>query len=172
MSELAAFVQKNWSTLLRALEVHIRLSFSAVALGICIAVPLGILLTRFPKAARQVLAIVGVFQTIPSMVMFGLAIPLLGIGSKTALVVLVIYSILPILQNTYTGIAEVPRQYTEAAKGMGMNTLQALGRVEIPLALPVIVSGIQLSAVYIISWATVAALVGAGGWGILSIPAL
>lgn len=165
MSDLPIFLQRNWGTFVNALGTHLKLSFSAVAIGICIAVPTGILLTRFPKAAKKVLAGVGVLQTVPSMVMFGLAMPLLGIGIRTALVVLIIYSILPILRNTYTGISEIPEKYIIAARGMGMNGFQMLMRVELPLAGSVIISGIQLSAVYIISWTTIAALVGAGGLG-------
>ena len=113
------------------------------------------------------MAVLGILQTIPSMVMFGLLLPVTGIGKPTAIIVLTIYSILPILRNTYTGITEVSNGYIEAATGMGMNSLQIFFRVELPLALPVIVTGIRLSSVYIISWATVAAIIGGGGLGIL-----
>lgn len=165
MNNFAVFFARNKGALIHALNIHLRISFTAVLIGILIAVPLGILLTRYPKISSKVLGISGIFQTIPSMVMFGIALPLLGIGMRTALIVLIIYSVFPILRNTYTGISEIPEQYILAAKGMGMSTLQSLIQVEIPLARPVIISGIQISAVYIISWSTVAALVGAGGLG-------
>jgi osmoprotectant transport system permease protein len=165
MNNFAVFFARNKGALINALGIHLRLSFMAVIIGIFIAVPLGIILTRYPKISSKVLGISGIFQTIPSMVMFGIALPLLGIGMRTALIVLIIYSVFPILRNTYTGISEIPEQYILAAKGMGMNTVQSLIQVELPLARPIIISGIQISAVYIISWSTVAALVGAGGLG-------
>ena len=156
---------KNRAALVKAILEHLQVSFSAVAIGILIAVPLGIILTRYPKVGKRVLAVLGVLQTVPSMVMFGILLPLSGIGRPTAIIVLSIYSILPILRNTYTGIAEVPNNYLEAAAGMGMNSFQTLVRVELPIALPVIITGIRLSSVYIISWATVAAIIGGGGLG-------
>ena len=156
---------KNRSALLKAVFEHLQVSFSAVAIGILIAVPLGIILTRYPKVGKKALAALGVLQTVPSMVMFGILLPVSGIGRNTAMIVLSIYSILPILRNTYTGISEVPNDYLEAAAGMGMNSFQKLLRVELPIALPVIITGIRLSSVYIISWATVAAIIGGGGLG-------
>ncbi len=165
MNKSIAILQKNWPLLQTAFLEHIQISFFAVAIGIIISVPLGILLTRMPRLAKRVMAVMGILQTVPSMVMFGLLLPVTGIGKPTAVIVLTVYSILPILRNTYTGITEVPAGYTEAATGMGMNSLQTLFRVELPLALPVIVTGIRLSSVYIISWATVAAIIGGGGLG-------
>lgn len=165
MNSFIEAFQNNRELLFAAFIDHVRISFTAVAFGILIAVPLGIILTRHRVVGQKVLAVVGVLQTIPSMVMFGLLIPLTGIGKPTALIVLSMYSILPILRNTYAGISEVPPNYIEAATGMGMNNLQRLIRVELPIALPVIVTGIRISSVYIISWATVAAVVGGGGLG-------
>ncbi|MGI6404187.1 MAG: ABC transporter permease [Oscillospiraceae bacterium] len=165
MSKFISTLQKDWPLLQIAFIDHIQLSFFSVILGIVISVPLGILLTRIPRLAKRVMAVLGILQTIPSMVMFGLLLPVTGIGKPTAIIVLTIYSILPILRNTYTGITEVSNGYIEAATGMGMNSLQILFRVELPLALPVIVTGIRLSSVYIISWATVAAIIGGGGLG-------
>ena len=156
---------RNRNALVKAISEHLQVSFSAVAIGILVAVPLGIILTRYPKIGKKVLAVLGVLQTVPSMVMFGILLPLSGIGRTTAMIVLSIYSILPILRNTYTGISEVPNNYLEAAAGMGMNSFQTLIRVELPISLPVIISGIRLSSVYIISWATVAAIIGGGGLG-------
>lgn len=165
MSKFMYVLQKNWDDVVKAALEHMQLSFSAVAIGILIAVPLGIMLTRRPAVGKKVLAVMGVLQTVPSMVMFGLLLPVSGVGKLTARIVLVIYSILPILRNTYTGISEVPDDYIEAATGLGMSSMQTLLRVEFPIALPVIITGIRLSCVYIISWATVATIIGGGGLG-------
>jgi len=144
---------------------HISLVYTSVLIGTSIAVPLGIVLTRHHRLGQQVLAFMSILQTVPSLVMFGLLIPLTGIGRHTAIIVLSLYSILPILRNTYTGISEVPPDYIEAATGMGMSSAQTLLQVELPIALPAIVTGIRLSSVYIVSWATIAGLIGAGGLG-------
>ena len=155
----------NQRTLLNALLEHIWISYVSVLMGISLAVPIGIALTRRRWLGKKVLAVLGVLQTIPSMVMFGVLIPLFGIGKPTAMIVLTLYSILPILRNTFTGISEVPDNYVEAATGMGMTGMQVLFRIELPIALPVIVTGIRLASVYITGWATLAALVGGGGLG-------
>ena len=124
-----------------------------------------IICTRNLKIGKRVLSVLGIWHAVPSMVMFGLLLPAFGIGKLTARIVLVVYSILPILRNTYTGILEVPQDLTEAATGMGMDRFQVLFRVKLPVALPVIFAGIRLSSVYIISWATAAAIIGGGGLG-------
>ncbi len=165
MIDFIRFVAENRSDLYSALTQHIFITITAVLSGAVLAIPFGIFLTRRPAIANPVMAAVGVSQTIPSLVMFGIAMPILGIGVKTALVVLVIYSIFPILRNTFTGISGVDEKYKEAAKGMGMNGRQVLFNVEIPLAMPLIITGIRISTVYIISWATLAALIGGGGLG-------
>jgi len=165
MSSLIDTLIKRQDELLKALLEHIQLSYLSVLIGMLIAVPVGVALTRKKRLGKNVLAAMGVLQTIPSMVMFGILLPLTGIGKPTAMIVLAVYSILPILRNTYTGITEVPETCIEAATGMGMNGMQRLFRIELPIALPVIVTGIRLSSVYIISWATVAAIIGGGGLG-------
>jgi len=165
MNDFLSVLQKNSGVLWKAALEHVELSFSAVMFGVVIAVPLGIILTRNLKIGKRVLAVLGILQTVPSMVMFGLLLPAFGIGKLTARIVLAVYSILPILRNTYTGILEVPQDLTEAATGMGMDRFQVLFRVKLPVALPVIFAGIRLSSVYIISWATVAAIIGGGGLG-------
>ena len=155
----------NQGILLAALLEHIWISYTSVMLGILVAVPTGIVLTRHRRIGEKILAALSVLQTVPSMVMFGVLVPLAGIGKLTAMIVLTLYSILPILRNTFTGIVEVPDNYVEAATGMGMTSAQVLFRVELPIALPVIVTGIRLACVYTISWATLGALVGGGGLG-------
>lgn len=165
MNEFFKFVIEKQNDLFTALQQHIYISLSAVLIGAVIAIPAAIYLTRRPKIANPVMTTIGITQTIPSLVLFGLAMPVFGIGIKTGLIVLVIYSIFPILRNTYTGIKEIEPKYIEAAKGMGMNGMQILFNVEIPLAMPLIMTGIRISMVYIISWATLAALIGGGGLG-------
>lgn len=144
---------------------HVLLSFGSVGLGTAVAVPLGILLARHPGAARWLLSVVGMIQTVPSLAFLALAMPLLGIGLLPALVALFLYSLLPILRNTVTAIQGVDPSLVEAAHGMGMTPRQVLLRVELPLSLPVILTGIRVSTVYMISWATLAAFIGAGGLG-------
>lgn len=155
----------NGPAIVKSLGTHIMLVVVSVGLGTTIAIPLGVLLTRRRRMAPTVLAIAGTIQTIPGLVMLGFALVLLGIGTVPALAVLTIYSILPILRNTYTGICEVAPAYTDAAKGIGMTAAQRLFKVELPLALPTIISGIRVSTVYIVSWATLAGMIGAGGMG-------
>ncbi len=163
--ELFEIWAKHGDTMLKALGEHVFLAVTAVFLGMLVAIPLGIWLVDRDRYAKYVLGGVGVIQTIPSLALFGLVLPFLGIGTRPALFVLMLYSILPILRNTYTGIKEVSPVYVEAGKGMGMSRFQLLGYVELPLALPVIMAGIRISIVYIIAWATLAAAIGAGGLG-------
>lgn len=165
MADIVRFMISKRQLIVDATLQHIFISLVAVLLGALVAIPLGILLTRKKGMAKPIMAVAGIVQTIPSLVLFGLAMPVFGIGIKTGLIVLVLYSILPILQNTYTGIREVEHKYIEAAKGMGMGSIQVLLNIELPIALPVIVAGIRISTVYIISWATIAALIGSGGLG-------
>jgi osmoprotectant transport system permease protein len=165
MIETIIFMIQKKQLIWEATLQHVFIAGLAVLVGMMIAIPLGIWLTRQKTLAQPVITIAGILQTIPSLVLFGLAMPLFGIGVKTGLIVLILYSILPILQNTYTGIQEVDHQYKEAAKGMGMSPAQVLFNIELPIALPVIIAGIRISTVYIISWATVAALIGSGGLG-------
>lgn len=159
------FVLGNLSMILTAISQHILISATAVLLGILVAFPCGILLTQSPKVAKVVLGILGIVNTIPSLVLLGVAMMVLGIGFVPAVGVLFLYSLLPIMRNTYTGIREVDPQYIKAATGLGMTAMQIMTRVQIPLAAPVIISGIRISAVYIVSWGTLAAFIGAGGLG-------
>jgi len=163
--KLLQFIQAHQSEIQTSLLQHLQLVFFTVLIGIAVSIPAGILLSRHKKAAGPVLAIVGVIQTIPGLVMLGLALLLFGTGTLPALVVLTVYSILPILRNTYTGITEVDASLMEAGMGIGMTSTQMLFRIQLPLATPSIVSGVRISTVYIVSWATLAGLIGAGGLG-------
>lgn len=144
---------------------HLILSGGSILLAVLFAVPLGVLLTRAPRVAEPVMTVVGLLQTIPSVALLAFMIPLFGIGWPPALAALFLYALLPILRNTYTGITGVDRAMLEAGRGMGMTNGQLLLRVELPLALRVIMSGIRVSTVLIIGWATLAAFVGGGGLG-------
>lgn len=144
---------------------HFYISFIAILLGILVAVPLGALLTRLKKGSETVINIVGIFQTIPSLALLSIMLPIFGIGKLPAIAALFLYSLLPILRNTYVGIQAVNDTYLDAAKGMGMSKWQRLLQIELPLAASVIISGIKVSAVYVVSWTTLAAYIGAGGLG-------
>lgn len=165
MAEFFRFVAGNIPLIWTAVRQHIVICLVAECCGLVVALPLGIWLTRHQKAAGIVLGIFGIINTIPSLVLLGVAMIVLGLGFVPAVAVLFIYSLLPILRNTYTGITGVDAKYIKAARGMGMNRLQILRLVQVPLAMPVILSGIRMSSIYIISWATLSAFIGAGGLG-------
>jgi osmoprotectant transport system permease protein len=147
---------------------HLFLVGTAMTIAILIGIPLGILITRYPKLSKPILGFANVMQTIPSLALFGflLPIPIIGgIGEKTAIVALVLYSLLPIIRNTFVGISNVDPAVREAGRGMGMSDRQILLQVEIPLAMSVILSGIRVATVIGIGLATIASAIGAGGLG-------
>ena len=163
------FLQVNWPELLLLVRQHIVLVFISIVVAVLIGVPTGILLTRYRALRGPVLGIANVMQTIPSLALFGFLIPLPfigGIGSRTALVALVLYSLLPIIRNTVTGILGVEPSVREAAVAMGMTDGQVLRQVELPLAMGVIVTGIRVATVIAVGVTTIAAAVGAGGLGV------
>ncbi len=159
------FFQNSGVELLEKAGEHLMVSLCSLALGIMIAVPVAILIVNHKKIAQVVISICSVFQTIPSLALLAMMVPLFGVGKTPAIVALLIYSLLPILRNTYIGMVGVDENLLDAAKGMGMTSQQIIFKVQLPLALPVIMAGIRLSAVYVIGWATIAAYVGAGGLG-------
>lgn len=144
---------------------HIFLSFVALFIGILIALPLGMYVSRYRKFAEPVIGITAIMQTIPSLALFGFLVPLIGIGSKTALIALIIYALLPILRNVYAGITGVDQSIIEAGRGMGMTPNQILMKIELPIALPFIMAGIRTATVLTVGIATLATFVGAGGLG-------
>lgn len=147
---------------------HLFLVAVAMAIAILIGIPLGILITRYSRLAKPILGFANVMQTIPSLALFGILLPIPiigGIGEKTAIVALVLYSLLPIIRNTFVGINSVDPAVREAGRAMGMSDRQLLLQVEIPLALSVILSGIRLATVIGIGLATIASAIGAGGLG-------
>lgn len=162
---MVAFFQQYGIELLQKTWEQLYISLISLGLGIIVAVPLGIWLTKFPKGSQGVIAVVSMLQTVPSLALLALMIPIFGIGKVPAIVALFIYSLLPILRNTYIGMRDVDPVLIDSAKGMGMNGWQVMFSVSLPQALPVIMAGIRLSAVYLIAWATLASYIGAGGLG-------
>ena len=144
---------------------HFYISIISLLIAIVVAVPLGILLSETKRTANIVLTIAGVLQTIPTLAILALMIPIFGVGKTPAIVALFIYVLLPILNNTVLGVQNIDKNIIEAGTSMGMTKLQLMKDVELPLALPMIISGIRLSSVYVISWATLASYIGAGGLG-------
>ncbi|HEU4965815.1 MAG TPA: ABC transporter permease [Bacilli bacterium] len=155
----------RWPDILESTSQHIVLSLIAIFWAVLIAVPLGILLTRYRQLSGFVLGLVSVLQTIPSLALLGFMIPLFGIGPVPAIIAMVAYALLPILRNTYTGILDVDKALVEAARGMGMTRWQQLRMVELPLARPMIFAGIRTATVMTIGVATLASFIGAGGLG-------
>jgi osmoprotectant transport system permease protein len=163
------FLQQNWPELLTLIRQHIFLVFISIFIAVIIGVPTGVLLTRYQSLRSPVLGIANIMQTIPSLALFGFLIPLPfigGIGTRSALVALVLYSLLPIIRNTVTGIVGVEPSVREAAVAMGMTDGQVLRQVELPLAMGVIITGIRVATVIAVGVTTIAAAVGAGGLGV------
>ncbi|KTE91087.1 glycine/betaine ABC transporter [Desulfitobacterium hafniense] len=158
-------LEMRWPDLTTALLQHIELVFISMLIAITIGVPLGILITRVKALEGPVLGIAGILQTIPGLALLGFMIPLFGIGIKTAVAALFLYSLLPIIRNTFTGIKDVDKATIEAAKGMGMTDWQILTKVQLPLALSVMMAGIRTATVINVGTATLAAFIGAGGLG-------
>lgn len=146
---------------------HIELTLMAVLIAVCIGVPLGIFITNHKKLAKFVIGFANLVQAIPSLAILGFLIPVIGIGSAPAITMVVLYSMLPIIKNTYTGISNINPDTLEAAKGVGMTKAQTLKIVKIPLAMPIIMAGVRISAVTAVGLMTIAAFVGAGGLGYL-----
>ena len=165
MSKLLATFQERFGDWLTALGQHLQLSLLTLLLAVFLAVPLAVYLSTRKRASNWVLQVAGIFQTIPSMALLGLFIPIMGIGTLPALTALVIYAIFPILQNTITGLQGIDPSLEEAGVAFGMTKWERLKKFEIPLAMPVIMTGIRTAAEMIIGTATLAALIGAGGLG-------
>ncbi|NCC87616.1 MAG: ABC transporter permease, partial [Clostridia bacterium] len=135
------YVSENYLQIFNLLIEHLKLTAISVGLAILIGVPLGILISYSKKANKPVLGFANIVQAIPSLALLGFMIPLLGIGRVPAIVAVVLYSLLPIIKNTYTGIDNINPQTLEAAKGIGLTPVQILTKVQIPLSLPVIMAG-------------------------------
>ncbi len=165
MNNFIQTLSERKGELLEAAFQHLSISLISLLIAALIAIPLAIWAANHKKMAEVLLQITGVLQTIPSLALLGLLIPFVGIGTVPALIALVIYALLPIFQNTYIGLAEIDPSIEEAAVAFGMSRMRRLLKVELPIALPVIISGIRTALVLIIGTATLAALIGAGGLG-------
>ncbi|AYJ88733.1 MULTISPECIES: ABC transporter permease [Bacillus] len=165
MDQIIDFLEKNGGELLTKMWEHLYISLIAVVLGIIVAVPLGVVLTRMKRGAGFIIGIVNIFQTLPSLAILAFFIPILGVGKIPAIVALFFYSVLPILRNTYAGVQGVNKNLLESGKGIGMTTWEQIRLVELPLAVPVIMAGVRTSTIYLIGWTTLAAFIGGGGLG-------
>lgn len=159
------FIEQYGGQLISKTVEHFYISIIALLIAIVVAVPLGILLSKMKRTSNIVLTIAGVLQTIPTLAVLAVMIPIFGVGKLPAIVALFIYVLLPILNNTVLGVQNIDDNVKEAGTSMGMTRFQLMKDVELPLALPLILGGIRLSSVYVISWATLASYVGAGGLG-------
>ncbi|KJY61157.1 ABC transporter permease [Lactobacillus apis] len=162
---MSAFIAQHGSELLEKTWQQIYISAISLFLGIIVAVPISIILLKFPKTAKVVIALASMLQTIPALALLAMMIPFFGVGRVPAIIALFLYSLMPIMRNTYVGLTDVNPDTIDSARGLGMTKMQLILKVDIPLAMPVIMSGIRLSAIYVIAWATLASYIGAGGLG-------
>jgi len=158
-------VETFWDRLLRHTLEHFFLVGISLGAAILLALPLGVLAAKVPAAGHVILSVVGIIQTIPSLVLFVFMIPLLGIGGPPAMMALFLYSLLPIVRNTYAGLDDIPAQLLESAEALGLPASARLRLVELPIASTTILAGIKTSAVINVGTATLGALIGAGGYG-------
>lgn len=165
MDSIIQFLNENGMDMLVKTWEHIYISLIAAGLGILVAVPLGVALTRLPKIAGFVMGLLSIVQTFPSFAILAFFIPIFGVGKIPAIIALFFYSVLPILRNTYIGVKGVDANLIEAGRGMGMTTKERILLVELPMSTPVIMAGVRLATVYLIGWATLASYIGAGGLG-------
>ncbi len=162
------FMFQNRSEVLQLTLEHLWMVGCSMLLAILIGIPLGILITRWPRLNKPVLGSANIIQTIPSLALFGFLLPAPWIGARAdrlAILALTLYALLPLIRNTYVGIRGVDRSVIEAGRGMGMTGSQLLWQVELPLALGVIIAGVRVATVISVGLATIAAAIGAGGLG-------
>ncbi len=163
---LFEFYARNAGELWLLVRQHVGLVAVSTSIALSIGLPLGVVVARRPAWRGPVLGFANVFQTIPSLALFGLLIPVFGIGAWTAISALVVYALLPIVRNTYAGITGVDPAVREAGRGMGMTDRELLRLVELPLAAGVILAGVRVASVVSVGIATIAAAIGAGGLGV------
>lgn len=162
------FIAQNRIEVLDLTTEHLWLVGASITLAVLIGIPLGILITRWPVLSKPVLGSANIIQTVPSLALFGFLLPAPWIGARAdriAILALMLYALLPLIRNTYTGIKGVDPAVVEAGRGMGMTDRQLLWQVELPLALSVIIAGVRVATVLSIGLATIAAAIGAGGLG-------
>lgn len=147
MASFFQFMTSQKSQIIDLLVQHISLTLIAILIAILVGVPLGIIVSRVSFLRKPIIGFVNLIQAVPSMALLGLLIPLLGIGSTPAIFMVVIYSLLPIVKNTYTGLTSIDPVILESAKGIGLTRNQTLFRIQLPIALPIIMAGVRISAV-------------------------
>lgn len=165
MSAILHILKTQGGDIVHAIGQHIGLSLISLLIAAVIAIPLAILLMNHKRAAGVMLQVTSILQTIPSLALLGILIPIVGIGTVPSIIALVIYAVMPIFQNTYSGLTTIDPNFEEAATAFGLSRRMKLFRIELPLAMPMIISGIRIATVMIIGTATLAALIGAGGLG-------
>jgi osmoprotectant transport system permease protein len=165
LREVPSYLSDNWPDLIDVTVEHARVVLVAMLVATVIGVGLGVLTYHSRPAARAVLTVTGTFLTIPSFALFGLFIPLLGLGYRPTVVALVMYALLPIVRNTITGLLSVDAAVTESALGMGLSRWQRLRRIELPLAWPVIITGVRVATLITVGIAAIAAIVNGPGLG-------
>lgn len=162
-----SWLARNWDQVAVALYEHVLIALTALAIAAVISLGLGVWAARRPRVFAATLAITGALYTIPTLAFLALLIPVVGLGKTNVIIAMVAFSLVIMTRNVATGIRDVPADIVEAAKGMGMSAAQLLVRIELPLALPVIVAGLRIATVTVISVTTVGAYVNAGGLGTL-----
>ncbi|SFR68888.1 ABC transporter permease/substrate-binding protein [Anaeromicropila populeti] len=167
VADFFQYILERKEQILNLLVQHIYLSVLAVLIAVLIGIPIGVLIARHMKLSKPIIGLANLVQAIPSLALLGFLIPFVGIGSKPAIIMVVLYSLLPIIKNTYTGLMNIDGNIIEAATGIGLTKNQILTKVQLPLALPMIMAGIRISAVTAVGLMTIAAFVGAGGLGYL-----
>ena len=151
--------------ILKQTAIHTGYTLVCVAIGFVVGLALGIGLSRLPRLSRYLLPLLSILNTVPGIVFIGVRFIWIGMRPATVIIALSIYAMFPVLKNTVTGLNGVDEQYKEAARGCGMNQVQSLLQVELPLAMPTIIGGLRLSTVYTVSWAVLAAMIGQHGLG-------
>lgn len=165
LNEVSRYVAKNSREIATALFQHIEISLIAMVITILIGVPLAIVLINHRRVGEIILQIAGIIQTIPSLAVLGILIPFVGIGTLPAVIALVLYAMMPVFQNSYAGLTNIDPVLLEAADALGVSRRFKLFRIQVPLAMPMILSGIRIAFVLVIGTATLAALIGGGGLG-------
>lgn len=166
IKEIFSLYIDRWPLFLSLTWEHIQISVISIAGAIIIGLALGVFASQYRKSSSFIMGLTNLIYTIPSIALFGFLIPFSGIGNTTAVIALTVYALLPMVRNTYTGINGIDREIIEAARGMGSTPFQILWKIKLPLAYPVILSGIRNMMVMTISLAGIAAFIGAGGLGV------
>ena len=166
LGEIARFALENSGEVTALAIEHFVIIVQAIAIAVPVGVVVGVLITFDDRVATVVLWLAGIMMTIPSIALFGLLIPYFGIGKPPVVVALILYTQLPVVRNTYVGLTQVDEAAIEAGRGLGMTSLERLRRVQLPMALPVIMAGVRNAVVILIGIAAIGAFIGAGGLGV------